>query len=139
MSTTPQPLTVSNVEGIDIEMGQQVSVAHESGRECGNAQPDKQEAAPAEQEALHSGAEQDAAATEYPSAIRFRLAVATLCLGIFLITLVRQASSCTRWLAAGDRAKRRQGARWLGEYPPGVSAQSPSLPSLDYSSMLEFF
>ena len=115
MSTTPQPLTMSKIEGINIEMRQHVSAAHESESEGGNAQPDKQEAASAEQEALHSGAEQDAAATEYPSGIKFWLAVATLCLGIFLTTLVRQASSCTWWFAAGNRANRSQGARWFGE------------------------
>jgi hypothetical protein len=49
----------------------------------------------ASQEACPPNPEQDAAAPKYPSGIRFWLAVTTLCLGIFLITLVRQArASC---------------------------------------------
>lgn len=106
MSTTPQQLTMSSIEGIDIEMRQHESAAHESESEGGTVQLDKQEPASAEQEPPYSGAEQDAAATEYPSGIKFWLAVATLCLGIFLITLVSQACACKRWFAAGNRANR---------------------------------
>lgn len=95
---------MSKIEGIDIIMPQQVDAAHESEIEGGNTQPDKQEPAWAEQGALHLGAEQDAPATDYPSGIKFWLAVATLCLGIFLIMLVCQASYCTRLFAAGNRA-----------------------------------
>lgn len=113
MPTTPQPLTMSRSEGINIEMRQHVIAAHESEIEGENAQRDKQEAASAEQDALPSGAEQDTAVTEYPSGIKFWLAVASLCLGIFLITLVRHASSSTRWFA---EAKWR--ARWSRGYSP---------------------
>ena len=103
---------MSQIGDINIEIRQHVNPAHESKSEDGNAQPDKQEAASADQEALPSDTEQDAAAIEYPSGIKFWLAVVTLCLGIFLITLVRQASAYTRWFAAGSR---RQRARWFGE------------------------
>lgn len=77
------------IEGINIEMRQHISATHGSKSEGGNTLADKQEAASAEQEALHPGAEQDAAATEYPSGIKSWLAVTTICLGIFLTTLVR--------------------------------------------------
>ncbi|KAL9606316.1 MAG: hypothetical protein Q9179_000489 [Wetmoreana sp. 5 TL-2023] len=78
---------MSRVEAIDIEMRPHPIAAHDRESERGITLPDKQGAASAEPEALHSGPEQEHAATEYPSGIKFWLAVATLCLGIFLTTL----------------------------------------------------